>query len=240
MKPIAFVIMFLFAPHYALASEIKLSKSGICHDVNSSWYNRTKNYEPFQSMRDCFLKGRPYSGYTPYVDNEVNHELKITSDVEIEYDRSLYGGWIDEDSDCQNTRHEILASLSTSRVVWNDSGCSVIRGRWLDPYTNKVFTEARELDIDHIVPLAYAHSRGGSSWTRDKRIKFGNDPRNLFAVEASENRRKGAQGPAEWLPSYDRFRCQYILRFDRIMKLYGLNYGEIEGAVINRTRERVC
>lgn len=36
---------------------VKLSKSGICHDKNSPWYEQTKNYTPFQSMSDCLQAG---------------------------------------------------------------------------------------------------------------------------------------------------------------------------------------
>lgn len=36
---------------------VKLSKSGICHDKNSPWYEQTKNYTPFKSLRDCLQAG---------------------------------------------------------------------------------------------------------------------------------------------------------------------------------------
>ncbi|QOL79385.1 HNH endonuclease family protein [Pseudooceanicola spongiae] len=225
-----FAFLVTLLPLVASAQTVKLTGSGICHDVASPWYERTRTFDPMPDMATCLKSGRAYSGYAP----------KAAAKTTPDYDRSLYGGWSDADSDCQNTRQELLAELSTTPVTWNKAGCTVLRGRWLDPYTGQIFLDASDLDIDHVVPLAYAHERGAATWTRDKRIAFANDRRNLFAVKASENRSKGAQGPAEWLPSDSGFQCQYMLRFDRIMKLYGLSYGEFEGARITRLREANC
>ena len=47
------------------------------------------------------------------------------------YDRDTYGGWSDEDSDCQNTRHEVLEAESEIPVTFKSSKhCTVTRGRW--------------------------------------------------------------------------------------------------------------
>ena len=37
---------------------IKLSSNAICHDTPSRWYDRTKNYTPFDSLEDCLKVGR--------------------------------------------------------------------------------------------------------------------------------------------------------------------------------------
>ena len=75
------------------------------------------------------------------------------SDQIPKYDRDLFGGWSDTDRDCQNMRHELLQDLSTAVVSFSQNACRVTRGRWLDPYTDKIFHESRLLDIDHLVPL---------------------------------------------------------------------------------------
>ena len=36
---------------------IKMSKSGICHAPWSKYYNRTKNYTPFDNLKDCIKAG---------------------------------------------------------------------------------------------------------------------------------------------------------------------------------------
>lgn len=158
----------------------------------------------------------------------------------IPYDRELYDHWIDEDGDCRNTRHELLADLSTGSVTYSQDGCTVQRGRWLDPYTDRIFYEARAIDIDHLVPLAYAHVRGADQWTAAQRRQFANDPVNLFAVDAPSNREKGAQGPTEWLPPNRTFQCSYVVRFDRIMRQYGLTYFDWEAPRIAALKERLC
>lgn len=95
------------------------------------------------------------------------------------YDRDRYGGWVDEDRDCRNTRQELLQELSTRRPRWSPDGCRVVSGRWYDPYTGKTFTTSSPLDIDHLVPLAWAWDHGADEWTDRRRRAFALDTRNL-------------------------------------------------------------
>lgn len=101
-------------------------------------------------------------------------------------------------------------------------GSYVIHGRWVSPWTSKIYTNPRKLDVDHTVPLAYAHKRGGWRWTSKEKEFFANDSRNLQVVEAKLNREKSAGGLLEFLPPQNQ--CQYIFRFHRIMKTYKLEY----------------
>ena len=32
---------------------VKLSRSGICHDISSPWFARVSNYKAFKTMADC-------------------------------------------------------------------------------------------------------------------------------------------------------------------------------------------
>lgn len=156
------------------------------------------------------------------------------------YERDLFGGWSDTDRDCQNMRHELLQNLSTDIVGFSQNKCKVLRGRWLDPYTDKIFLESKLLDIDHLVPLQYSWDRGAHAWTSIKRRQFANDPINLFAVDKSVNRQKSAYGPSEWLPPNIKFRCQYILSFQRVVKIYGLTQGSTELNLIEQARQKYC
>ena len=156
------------------------------------------------------------------------------------YDRSAFGSWADIDHDCQNTRHELLAELSTAIVALSANECRVTHGRWLDPYSGKVFFESKHLDIDHLVPLKFAWEHGASGWSDKQRRTFANDTRNLFAVEARLNQQKGAKGPLEWLPPNLKFQCQYVLRFTRIMTIYGLVLSTKEAVDMTAIRIRIC
>ena len=48
-----------------------------------------------------------------------------------EYDRDDWNHWIDENGDCQNTRHEVLIEESFESVAYtSDTYCSVSTGKW--------------------------------------------------------------------------------------------------------------
>ena len=156
------------------------------------------------------------------------------------YDRDLFGRWDDADGDCRNTRHELLAELSTAPVRTTDDGCRILRGRWNDPYTGRIETDAGDLDVDHIVPLAWAWDHGADRWSRARRERFANDPVNLVPTDRGVNRSKGADGPDEWLPPDAEGRCGYVLRFLRIARSYELTIDEAEARRIETVRGRVC
>lgn len=49
------VVGFVSAPTHA--SVIKKSNSGLCHPPQSNWYERTKNYQPYDSLDACLYSG---------------------------------------------------------------------------------------------------------------------------------------------------------------------------------------
>lgn len=207
----------------SIAATVKLSRSGICHDSSSPYFSRTKNFQAFDTLEQCLNTG----GRLP---KGSSSSSSIQSASGSDYSRDKFGrGWADEDSDCQNTRAEILLSTSTSLVEYKDPrNCSVSRGRWISPFSNQVYFEASKLDIDHLVPLKWAWDHGASHWSQDKREAFANDPRNLLVVEASLNRQKGASGPDSWLPPANP--CGYIARFERVRMIYALQLNQGETA----------
>ena len=164
----------------------------------------------------------------------VNGEKPTQSTVSpsaVPYNRKLYGGWIDADADCQNTRHEVLISESTVPVTLNARDCKVIAGRWEDPYTGRVFTDPRNLDIDHFIPLAEVHRSGGHAWTPGKRRRYANDlsnPTTLIAVWKSANRSKGDRDPVHWLPPNRAYRCEYLKIWVELKRHWGLGADPVE------------
>ena len=216
-----------------------MSNSGICHDTGSKYYERTKNFTPYNTLNDCLNAGgrlpKGHSGIS------TTAPARQTTPASSDYDRAKFGhGWADDDKDCLNTRHELLKKLSTSTTSTGKNKCTIERGRWLDPYTNQTFYNAKDMDIDHLVPLKWAWEHGAGRWSDDKRERFANDPANLFPVKASVNRAKGAKGPLEWLPPYKNFHCQYVTRFIRVMKTYGLQLSGSEQQAINQLQGSVC
>jgi hypothetical protein len=217
---VAVLITYLFVGTSWALEPVKKSKSAICHAPGTQYYGRTKNFIPYDTLDQCLasggrlLKGQSYTPQKP----------KAASQTSNKYSRNEFGrGWADEDKDCQNTRQEILISLSTAPVRFtDDKECRVTFGRWISMYSGEVIFDASKLDIDHVVPLKWAWDHGADKWSKEKREKFANDPINLVAVEASLNRQKGAKGLDEWLPP--RNETQYKVRFHRVMKLYGLEW----------------
>lgn len=130
-----------------------------------------------------------------------------------DYNRKDWKHWIDADRDCQNTRAEVLIAEAAAPVSFTqDKDCTVAAGEWSDPFTGETFTMARQLDVDHLVPLANAHRSGGWQWDAARKRDFANSldyANHLIAVAASANRSKGARGPEEWRPPNAAYHCQY-------------------------------
>ncbi len=209
---------------------VKMSSSKICHDTSSPYYERTKNFKAYDSINACLDAGGRLPKGQKVPSARSYPELNSSND----YSRSAFASWIDEDGDCLNTRHELLLELSTGPTTKSSDGCRVLRGRWNDPYSGSVFLDSSKMDIDHLVPLAWAWRNGASSWSESERDRLANDPINLFAVSASLNRSKGAQGPDSWLPPNEKFHCQYVTRFYRVLLKY-----EFPEAVRSRAKATV-
>ncbi len=111
-----------------------------------------------------------------------------------DYNRSQWKHWIDSDNDCQNTRHEILLRESLEPVTFSaTSQCRVLTGKWYGQYLGVFFTESSDLDLDHIIPLKWAHDHGGWRWGADDKQRFANDYQSLILVDDGRNQSKGAR-----------------------------------------------
>ena len=139
------------------------------------------------------------------------------------YSRKNWKHWVDFDQDCQDSRAETLIKQSDIPVIFKTSrSCNVLYGQWVCPYTLKIFFKANKTDIDHIVPLKEAYLSGASSWPKEKKKQFANDPDNLLVTSASANRSKGAKDPVKWMPKNGK--CAYIDRWIFIKEKYSLKF----------------
>ena len=143
------------------------------------------------------------------------------------YNREEWNSWIDEDEDCQNTRHEVLQLESFVSVLFSsDNTCYVQSGKWFDPYNGEYIYFASDLDIDHFVPLYNVHISGGWEWSEEKKTDFANnitDPDILIAVKNSSNREKSASSPDEWKPANEFYWCEYAYDWIRIKHEWNLS-----------------
>ena len=160
----------------------------------------------------------------------------VPSDIPS-YNRDNWRHWEDEDRDCQDTRQEVLVEESVSPVEYEDSDqCRVKSGEWNGPYTGEQFTNPRDLDVDHMVPLANAHRSGGWLWGESRRREYANDlsyAGHLIAVQNSANRAKGANGPEEWKPPDQGYWCQYAIDWITIKNSWKLTATEAEATSLS-------
>ena len=127
------------------------------------------------------------------------------------YDRGEFGRWIDHDSDCLNTRHELLAALSTGALLYSDNGCRVLRGRWIDPYTDTVFMDSSDLDVDHLV-IAHERTPFTEAALKDGQLDgvIAQDPGHL--VRSAVRKLKAITDKRVAKGSQERIRVEVLLR----------------------------
>ena len=125
-----------------------------------------------------------------------------------DYDRDDFPHWSPVEGNC-NTRETVLER--DGEGVESGTDCYPTSGDWESAYDGETFTEAGDLDIDHVVPLAEAWRSGADDWSEEQREAFANDldGPQLIAVSASSNRSKGDQDPASWWPEESDYRCTY-------------------------------
>ena len=163
------------------------------------------------------------------------YENIYKTDLVKEYNREDWGNWIDEDKDGLNTRDEVLAEESLIKPVISNN--KVVYGKWFDKYTGKYFTNPRDLDIDHLVPLKNAHISGASNWSKRKKNRYYNYLKydnHLIAVSKSANRNKSDKSPVEWLPPNEEYQCEYVREWYKIKTDWGLTVEEGFDKVSNR------
>lgn len=168
-----------------------------------------------------------------------------------DYRRAAFGDNWTDDNDAPgghngcDTRNDILDRDLVEKTYKSISSCpiAVATGILHDPYTETVIAFTRgaktgaAVQIDHIVPLAYAWDMGASTWTEDMRVRFANDPANLIAVQGDSNQSKGDKEPAKWMPPNTAFECQYVERFTDVLRAYGLPIDVPSAAVVVRTAQ---
>ena len=143
------------------------------------------------------------------------------------YDRDKFRHWVDANSDCQDTRDEVLAAESKVAVT----GCDISTGRWVSYYDRETWTSSSDVDIDHLVPLAEAWASGARGWNASTRQRYANDlgdKRSLVAVTDNVNQSKSDQDPAEWLPEYGV--CTYVRQWTAVKLRWSLRANRAERA----------
>jgi hypothetical protein len=170
-----------------------------------------------------------------------------------DYRRAAFGdSWTDDNAapgghnGC-DTRNDILDRDLVDKTYVSISRCpnAVATGTLHDPYTSETINLVRgnqtgaAVQIDHLVPLAYAWDQGARNWTDEMRVRFANDPANLLAVDGPINEDKSDGEPAVWMPPNHAFWCQYAVQFAAVLRGYGLPVDQ-RSAVVLRDAAATC
>ncbi|MBM7054084.1 HNH endonuclease family protein [Streptomyces durocortorensis] len=165
---------------------------------------------------------------------EAIGSIPVTEEQRTGYERDSFKHWVDEDGDSCTTRAEVLLAEAVTAPE-QGARCSLSGGSWLSYYDEVEVTDARKLDIDHMVPLAEAWDSGAHAWTPERREAYANDlgaDRSLVAVTAKTNRSKADRDPAQWMPPAESATCTYLVDWTATKLRWALAMDEAEKAAL--------
>ncbi|MBB4939449.1 hypothetical protein FHR32_003754 [Streptosporangium album] len=165
-------------------------------------------------------------------------QLKIARPLSIrDYShRRFQPRWAHHRGRC-DAREVVLAR--DGRRVRRNAACHPVKGVWYSPYDGKWLRSEKQVDVDHVVPLAHAWRSGASKWSQARRRAFANDLTRpeLIVVSHSVNIAKGAQGPQSWRPPRRSYWCRYATSWITVKYHYRLSAtGREKVALLNMLR----
>jgi hypothetical protein len=154
------------------------------------------------------------------------------------YRRELYGPWVDGDNDCQDTATEVLLAEAVRKPLLDSKECKYLTGgAWYDPFTGKMFRDAKELLVEPFIPFAEVHYSGGQFWSAEKRQLFTNDladSATLIVISSEASRSRADKTPAQWLPPNPDYQCLYAATWLQVKKHWGLSLEDAETNAISK------
>lgn len=196
-------------------------------------------YEPY----------KPLNGGSVEETNGKLSGIQVSPAQQVAYNRDEWNHWVDVRS-CWTVREQVLArdavagSLNMKDGNGNpttdvNAACEIISGKWVDSYTGTEFTNPKDLDIDHMIPLKYAATHGGQAWDKGRKQSYANslEPGHLIAVSASANRSKSDKGPADWSPSNEAYKCNYASSWISVSNTWGLSVTEADKNALQKMLE---
>jgi len=174
------------------------------------------------------------------------HNDKLESPKEPFRRRQHYGTWIRRrDGTCYNTRAHILIRTSQDPVEFNSQNpCLVSRGSWRDPFSGEWFYQARDIHIDHTVPVKDSYELGGHNWNASKRCAYFNflgAQEHLVPISATENSKKADRAPDEYMPPNKSYWCTYLKNWLSVKLVWQLPLLPAEAqAIYQYAKDSLC
>lgn len=246
-KTIAFILCFLL--FNALTARTWAAAASDTYETRDSYYSidiKEVSDHLFSTVGslNSFITSKKEQAYSL-----LDFEFKQESPHKVEpYQRKHhFGGWAKNRKfgDCYNTRAKVLIRDSLKPVIFKkENPCSVIAGSWVDPYAGAEFTDAQDIQIDHMVPLKEAYIAGAYKWTFKERCLYGNYlgyKGHLIAVDGEENNQKSDQTPIDYIPPKKDYLCTYAKDWLTIKALWGLTFTKDEKDQLNQiVKENNC
>ncbi|MGW8487423.1 HNH endonuclease family protein [Streptomyces sp. NPDC055886] len=161
-------------------------------------------------------------------------KIPVAEEKRTGYERNSFKHWVDEDDDGCPTRQEVLLAEAVTAPEQGDR-CALSGGSWTSYYDEVEVSDAKKLDIDHMVPLAEAWDSGARDWTPERREAYANDldaERSLVAVTAKTNRSKADKDPDQWMPPAESATCTYLVDWTATKLRWNLSADETEQAAL--------
>lgn len=213
--------------------------------ADSSLVNLLKSDEDFNYPDYYQIKEEPRLQYINML--VFDHILEKFPIPTVPYSRdSHFGGWLRDSAggSCLNTRGKVLVRDSSSRVTYTPSGCTVDAGSWDDPYTARLHTSSKDIQIDHVVALKNAYMTGAHEWDFKKRCLYANFMGNnfhLLSVNGKENLKKSDSTPSGYVPPNKGFTCEFVKDWLNIKLIWSLRTTPKETtAIMNIVNENLC
>lgn len=134
---------------------------------------------------------------------------------------------------CWSVRDEVITRQAIpGSLKLTPDGCAVEAVSIVDPYTgdtikaNSKSDVVKNIQIDHVIPIAYADSNGAHGWNQSQKDSYYNDltEGHLVATSAHQNRDlKGDKGPGEYMLDNNaplKLKVAYAKDWVAIMRRY--------------------
>ena len=113
----------------------------------------------FTNVANVVLKSVSIASIKTY--SLLNWKTEVSEKTESAeaYKRKMhFGGWVrnPKEKGCYNTRAKVLMRDSLKPVTFKENNCTVAGGEWQDPYSEEFLTDAKQMQIDHMVPVNVA------------------------------------------------------------------------------------
>lgn len=152
-----------------------------------------------------------------------------------------FGEWITLNQDtqsCLDTRNRVLIRDSIQPIQMRPNNpCKVGTGAWYDPYTDTVFNNSTQVQIDHFVPLKDTYINGAWKWNYQTRCVYGNYmgfKDHLKPVSGRANMVKSDHSPVDYMPENEAYKCEYLKTWLSIKLIWRLGMQRSEAQTIRQ------